>query len=679
MSGPQANGGAPTGRLQARLCVLLLAALNTVIALKLFGVEYSAYNASVEGTFLAIPRILVKYPGQWQWWPFWNGGLPFEDTYLPFTHWVVAGFSLLTPFSVPRSYHIVSALIYIASAPAVFWMANELSRRWAPSLLAALMYSTVSMSALLVPAIGADSGSVLNLRRLQALIAYAETPHACALMLLPVAVVFFSRARTTGKVKWKLLSGVASAFVVLSNAFGIVMLVVALLCRLMAYPQRPWWKAPLTVAGIGIVAYCWISPWLSPSMIRAIHANAGTVGGDYRYNDRAWLVLALVMAGFLLLWLALRRFKVAGYLQFFLLLAYLPAAIVAAVYIGNTSIIPQPQRYQVEVDMVLPLALVFVGAALLERVPKARFAVVAALLAVLCFQSVHSVLYARDLIRSVDATTLSEYHIAKWIEAHRPGERAFAGGSTTFIYNAFTDNPQLTGGHDQNTVNRFVPVVGYTVYNGTNAGDRDAEYSIFWLKAFGVHVISMPGANGTDAYKNIYAHPHKFDGVLPLLWRGEDGTEIYEVPARSNSLAHVIPQSAVVTRTPKHGLDTGPAVAYVAALEDPAYPAATFRWTNLSSAEIDATLSAGQVISVQETYERGWEAWVNGRRQPVTGDGIGQIVIAPDCAGPCHVSLRYTGGWEHTATRGLCLAAMLIAVGLVWRGKQVTNVSPDQA
>ena len=650
------------------LCALLLMLLNLLIVAKLFGVEYSAYNGSIEGTFIAIPRIMAKYPGQWQWWPFWNGGLPFEDVYLPFAHWLVAGFSLLTRLSAARSFHIVTAAIYAGSAPAVFWMALELSRRLTASLIAALAYSCVSVSALLVPAIGVDAGGALNLRRLQVLVVYGEAPHTVALALLPVAVVCFSRALTTRQVKWQLLAGGMGACVVLSNAFGMVMLPVALVCWLMAFPLRPWWRAPLTVAAIGVLTYCWISPWFSPSMMRAIHANAATTGGDFRYTERTWIALVLVGAGFVLLWVAMRLFRASPHLGFFVLLGFVPTAIVVTGYLWKTAIIPQPHRYQLEMDLALPIAMVFAGASILDRVPaRVRAAVAAVVIGGLGFQTVHSVLYARDLIRSIEPSRLSEYQTAKWLDTHRPGERAFISGSGTFLYNAFTDNPQLTGGHDQHTVNTFIPIVSYTIYSGMNAGDRDAEYSIFWLKAFGAHLISVPGAGSTDAYKRI-VHPDKFDGVLRLLWRSGDGS-IYEVPARSGSLAHVIPASAIVKRTPIHGLDTAPVEAYVAALDDPTYPPATFRWKGMSEAEIEATLSPGQAIGVQVTYERGWEAWANGKAQRVFGDAIGQMVIEPDCLGPCQVSLRYTGGWEHRATRALSLAAMLVGIALGWRGR----------
>src|ERR1019366_6992874 len=138
-----------------------------------------------------------------------------------------------------------------------------------------------------------------------------------------------------------------------------------------------------------------------------------------------------------------------------------------------------------------------------------------------------------------------------------------------------------------------------------------------------------------------FANPRKFDGFLPVLWRDGDDA-IYEVPSRSASLAHVTPAAAVPARTPIHGLDIAPVEPYVAALDDPQYPLATFQWKGMSQAEIRATVDRGQVIAVQVTYEPGWEAWANGRRQTVRGDAIGLMVIKPERTGPCQISLRYT-------------------------------------
>ena len=143
-------------------------------------------------------------------------------------------------------------------------------------------------------------------------------------------------------------------------------------------------------------------------------------------------------------------------------------------------------------------------------------------------------------------------------------------------FNVFTDNPQLSSGHEPFSPNWMVQIATYTIYTGENAGDRDAEYSILWLKAYGCHAITVPGPQSREAYKP-FRNPRKFEGVLPLLWHDEDDS-IYAVPQRSTSLAHVIPADAVVVRPPIHGLDVPEVTRFVAAMEDPALPLADFSW-----------------------------------------------------------------------------------------------------
>ena len=639
--------------------MLVLAAVNLIIAAPLFGVEYSAYNGSIEGTFIAIARVMAQHPGDWKWWPLWNVGMPFENAYLPLLHWIVAAFSMVTGWPAARSFHMVTAGIYAFSAVAVFWMALELSRRLAASFVAALAYSCLPVSALLVPAIRADAGGALNLRRLQILVYWGEAPHTLALALLPVAMVCFVRALTTDAVKWKILAGVLAAAVVLSNAFGIVALGVALLCWLLAFRPQPWWKAPLTVAAIGVVSFCWTAPWMSPSMMRAILTNP-TSGGDFRYDAASWATLAILSGGYVLLWFILLRTKISAQVQFFALFGYVPTAIVAAWYARGVTLIPQPSRYQLDMDLALLLAVVFGGTAILDRLPRrVRLAAAVAVMIGLAVQTVHSVGYARGLIRSVEPERLSEYKIAKWMDRNRPGERAFIAGSSSFLYNVFTENPQFQGGHIQFATNRLVPGAVYQVQSSGGS-----EISVEWLKAFGTRAIAVSGEKSTDAYQ-AFANPRKFDGVLPLLWREGDDA-IYEVPSRSASLAHVILAAAVVKRTPIHGLDIEPVEPYVAALEDSRYPLATFQWKGMSEAEIRATVERGQVVSVQITYDRGWEAYANGKRQPIRPDAIGLMAIEPECDGPCEISLRYTGGTDGVVTRAMSVAAMLVALAFGW-------------
>jgi hypothetical protein len=73
-----------------------------------------------------------------------------------------------------------------------------------------------------------------------------------------------------------------------------------------------------------------------------------------------------------------------------------------------------------------------------------------------------------------------------------------------------------------------------------------ARISLAWLKAYGVGAIGISGPNSTEFWKP-FRHPARFHGVLPALW-SEDGVTIYQVPRRSSSLAHLMPESAVLQR-----------------------------------------------------------------------------------------------------------------------------------
>src|SRR5262249_23081370 len=90
--------------------VLLL--VNVLIVGRLFFVEYSAYLGSNEGTFLAIARQVAAHPFDLGWWPLWDCGMAFQNTYLPLLPMLTGGFSRLTAHSAALSYHQVSAALF---------------------------------------------------------------------------------------------------------------------------------------------------------------------------------------------------------------------------------------------------------------------------------------------------------------------------------------------------------------------------------------------------------------------------------------------------------------------------------------------------------------------------------------------------------------------------------------
>jgi hypothetical protein len=150
-----------------------------------------------------------------------------------------------------------------------------------------------------------------------------------------------------------------------------------------------------------------------------------------------------------------------------------------------------------------------------------------------------------------------------------------------------------------------------------------------------------------------------------VLWR-EDDVTIYRVPQRSASLAHVMPDTAVVSRP----VTLEP---YIAALDDPSLPLATLEWQGRNHIRIRTAASPGQVISVQISYHPGWHAKVNEQARRIEEDGLGLMLIRPECNGPCDLELDYDGGWELRICRYLGFAAIasLFVIPMLMLGRKV--------
>jgi len=207
-------------------------------------------------------------------------------------------------------------------------------------------------------------------------------------------------------------------------------------------------------------------------------------------------------------------------------------------------------------------------------------------------------------------------------------------------------------------------LVQYQILSGAGSGEKEGEVALTWLRAFGVDAVAVSGPESKETFKP-FRNPRKFDGLLPELWRDNDDV-IYAVPRRSSSLAHVIRRTDLPPRSPQNGIDMDAVRPYAAALEDPSLPVAAFRWSSNHTAAIDAPLQAGQILSVQVSYHPGWKAAVGGRPSRVYGDNLGQLVVEPQCQGPCTVELTWDGGVEMLLCRAFSWGC--IGLGLLWAG-----------
>jgi len=333
-----------------------------------------------------------------------------------------------------------------------------------------------------------------------------------------------------------------------------------------------------------------------------------------------------------------------------------PAVIAMGAFWFGVILLPQAQRYHMEMDLAFWLAAGLAASMAPRRVTAGA---VIAVVVVSIPLVIHQRAMAQAMERPIAIESTAEYKIATWLGRNLPGRRVFAPGTIGFWMNAFSDTPMLNGGFDNGIRNGILWDVNFQILFGDKL-----PVAVDWLKAFGCDAIVGGDPASSEVY-HPYSHPERLHG-LPEIWR--DGPEvIYAVPRRGTSLAHAVRAADLVMEVPV-GYDTRKLAPYLAALDDPALPAADFRWRegddSTGAATITADLKPEHLLSVQIAYDQGWSARAGGRPLPVGSDKLGQIVLEPRCTGACTVNLTYDGGAEAWLARWTSRAAL--AGGVLW-------------
>lgn len=649
-------------KLRTGALAAILLAVNCYVVRDLFGAGFIAQMGSIDGAHIGIPRYLAEHWRDLGWFPLWFDGIPYQNTYPPLLRAIVALAMKLSGTEPVPAYHTVTALLYALGPVTLFWLALRLSGSRGFSFLAAMLYSLFSPSALLGAAIRLDIGSPFNPRRAQTLLVYGDGPHISAITLIPLALLVLDTALRRKRPAWYVLAALAIAAVPLTNWPGAAAFAFAVVAYLAARPETTP-KVWLTAAALGAYAYLLACAWLPPSTVAAVRANSEWAGGAFHVGVQHLRYLGLWIVALVLLRAACERFRISPVVRFAIFFAVPLTAIVLAATQLDISILPQPHRYQLEVEMGIALIAVFALRPLAARMGRVEIAIALAGFCVFCWIQAKTYRnYTRALDRPLDIHTTVEYEAAQWFDRNLHGQRVFAPGSVGFWLTVFNDTPQLIGGFEQGTTNDLIPAMVYQVYTGDGANGREGEIGELWLKAFGVRAVMVGGPHSREVYKPFH-NPNKFAGRFRELWRDGDDA-IYEVPGRTATLAHAMRPQDLAPRRPAGGLDVDPLRPYVAALDNPAYPPADFRWLAASRAEIAANLERGQILSVQISYHRGWHARANGRECRTWRDPIGMLAVAPACDGPCKVELSYDGGAEMLVARILSWGGLL--GGIVW-------------
>ncbi|MGD1091585.1 MAG: hypothetical protein ABSB35_06270 [Bryobacteraceae bacterium] len=622
--------------------------MNAYVCSRLWSAGYIDQMGSVEGSYIAISRYVMRHWGDLSWFPLWFCGMPFVRAYQPGLHVTVAALATAFDLTPVRAYHLAAAFFYCLGPATLFWMCDSLTGRRGYAFAVALAYSLFSPSLLLSSFIRARSGFLIA-QRYQVLVHYGEGPHIAALALLPLVVCGLHCAIAESRRIFIPVSAVLIGALVATNWTGTVGVILALMAYFASRVGEIRAQGWINAFGIAAVAYLLICPWVPPSVMAGALTNAQDSDGTHIGGVQLAALLAFLglLAG---LHLIFEKQKVDRNLRFFVYFVISTGCVVLGKLWGNVSLVPQPHRFHLELEMAVILLAVYQLTVAWKRFSKTLQWIALAAVAAFCLFQIRGYhRYASSLTRSIEIESTIEFRMAHWFEDHLDGRRVFAPGSVAVWMNSFVDTPQLAGCCDQNVPSFEQRLAFFTVYSDMNAGSRAAEISQLWLKAYGVGAIGMTGPQSREFYKP-YAHPHKFDGVLPELWRDGDDV-VYGLPERSPSIAHVINASQEVIQAPVNGLAVDPLRPYVAALDDPGLPLADAHWINSHQLQISTVMTPQQVVSVQMSYAPGWEIRANQRLVRAHADALGLMVIKPGCAGPCSIDLIYDGGPEARWTR----------------------------
>jgi len=652
-----------TPGMQTACCIVLLFALNAVICAKLWFSGYLNEPGSVEGPFLAFSTWIAHHWGDLHWFPMWFMGMPFEKVYGPGLHWTVAAASRTLPISVVQSYRCITTALYCLGPVTLFWLCFRLTRSRTYGVIVGLTYSLTSPIVWLSSLTRTDIGGWFSPRRYQVLVHYGEGPHVAALTLVPLVIWALHEAIEYRRMRSSALAAVLFGAVLITNWTATAGLAMALtaycVSRTGLVPPVRW----LRVAAILMLGYALVSPQVPPSVVASIPRNAQASDGVY-FGTRQFAGIFVLIILLATLHVSMARRNVSRTFRFFLYFFVISAAVVLSSAWWNISLTPQPHRFQLEMEMALTAAVAYPVWRWCQGTSRSVKATALVLfLAMTGFQFFKYRGYVDHHSQTIRMEGTIEYRAAKWLDDHAQGARVFAPGSIGLWMNLFTETPQMVGCCDQSIPSFSQRLAFYTVYTGENAGIRDAEDSIVWLKAYGVRIVGTSGPNSPEYFKP-FRNPHKFDGVLPFEWR-EDDTTMYRVPTRSASLAHIIPSTSEVLRTPTDGLDLGEVRRYVRALENPALPLAPTQWMSAVEARVHTTLSPGEVVSLQITYAPAWRATANGLPVALHADGLGLIVAEPRCRGACDLDLRYGYSMEQRLTRWIQGLAVILCVILL--------------
>ena len=627
-----------------------------------FKAKYTEKWGSIESTFIADARFLSEHWPHPQWQPLWYAGTRFDYIYPPALRYGTAAVSKLTRFWPVKAYHFYTALLYAIGIAGVYLLMRVGTKSRGCGYLAAISTALMSPIFLFMPRFRNDAW-LMHPQRLGVLVVYGEGPHISALALIPIALAFTWLALEEPRPWATAAAAVFCAGVVAHNFYGATALATF-------YPILVWafWitrrdkRIFVPSCAIPVLAYGLTAFWLVPSYFRVTAENMKYVSR----NGTAWsmwVALAVAVAFVAAtIWLARGRTGrtwevfLAGSVVFFTLN-------VLGNHYFNFRVTGEPGRLLPELDTIYIMMTVYFLRWLWNR-RRVVWRGVAVVLVGAAFWTTQEYLSKVWEIVSPwpDHTNRVEYRISDWLWKNMPDARVCPNGSVRFWFDTWHDLAQVGGGSEQGLLNSQVIAAQWE----TNMGS-DPKPATLWMQSMGVDVIYVADKQSQEMYKDA-RYPHKFDGVLPVLFDDKQGNVLYKVPRRWPDRIRVVETAKMnAVKLPRFNGDTRHLAAYADAIENGPDSPATLRHAGTDAMRAHARVGPGQAVVVQETYDPAWHAWSGGKPLGVRKDAMDMMVIdAPP--GEQEIFLAFLTPLENKVGRVLSLLTLATILVLFWIG-----------
>jgi hypothetical protein len=637
---------------------LLLLFLSSILIWPLFRLEYLNNWPSIESTFIADARMLsdrLPHPG---WQPLWYCGTRFDYIYPPALRYGTAIISKFGGVSTARAYHLYTAILYVFGILAVYWLVRIGSNSRYPALLAAAAAALLSPSFLLLPIIRHDSAFWVP-QRLHVLMAYGEGPHISALSILPAALALSFLALR----RWTPLTFAGAsalcAFTVANNFYGATALAIF-------FPIVTWsvWvchREPtvwLRAAGIPALAYALCAFWLTPSYLRITAFNLSLVAPPGNTWSRVTMLAVLVAFG-ALTWRWGNGRPERAWKIFVIGAGLFLTLYVVGFYDFGLRVIGDAPRLIPELDLALILISIEVLRTLWQR--RGLRLITAVIAIVVFYPATH---YLRHVYfpfpKAPTVGNQYEYVLAKWTHDHLGDQRVLPSGSVRFWFDAWFDNPQQDGGSNQGMLNPVLPTAEYQITNG----DR-GDFAILWMQALGTDAVIVPDKTSPEPYHD-YTKPEKFRGLLPVLYDDGHGTVIYRVPRLYTGIGRVVDTAKLAAI--QAGTDLSTLSSYVSLVENVQQNPTQVTWKSFEEVEIQAHVSSGQSVLLQETYDSAWHAYENGKPVRIHIEPVMNFMLIDVPEGNHGIQMRFETPLENRIGQVISLLGLAVVICLVVYG-----------